>query len=89
VPYRKPADSETGGSFTLKRCSSEREVHGNGGWRHTLVTVSATTPASSPIVLLGHAVGSIEILAEFGRSARRVRPASRRFPNVQPIPRSA
>jgi type III restriction enzyme len=63
--YRGPADPETGGSFTVKRYSSEKEADGEGGWRHTKVTLSPTNPEYSPIILSGDDAGAVEIVAEF------------------------
>lgn len=65
VQYRGPADPETGGSFTVKRYSSEKEADEEGGWRHTRVTLSPTNPEYSPIVLTGRDAESVQVVAEF------------------------
>lgn len=65
VQYRGPADPDTGGSFTVKRYSSEKEADDEGGWRHTRVTLSPTNPEFSPIVLSGTDAESVEVVAEF------------------------
>jgi SOS-response transcriptional repressor LexA len=63
--YRGPADPDTGGSFTVKRYSSEKEADHEAGWRHTKVTLSPTNPEYSPITLSGRDAGSVEVVAEF------------------------
>lgn len=63
--YRGPADPETGGAFSVKRYSSEKEASDDGGWRHTKVTLSPTNPEYSPIVLSGRDAGAVNIVAEF------------------------
>ncbi len=63
--YRGPADPDTGGSFTVKRYSSEKKSDEEGGWRHTKVTLSPTNPEYAPITLSGRDAGSVEIVAEF------------------------
>lgn len=63
--YRGPADPDTGGAFTVKRYSSEKEADDQAGWRHTRVTLSPTNPEYSPIVLSERDAGSVQVLAEF------------------------
>lgn len=63
--YRGPADPETGGSFTVKRYSSEKKADEEGGWRHAKVTLSATNPEYPPIILSGRDADTVEIVAEF------------------------
>ncbi|MFZ5541685.1 MAG: DEAD/DEAH box helicase family protein [Pseudomonadota bacterium] len=63
--YRGPADPDTGGSFTVKRYSSEKKADEEGGWRHTKVTLSPTNPEYSPIVLSQRDAESIQVVAEF------------------------
>ncbi|MEW5862914.1 MAG: DEAD/DEAH box helicase family protein [Pseudomonadota bacterium] len=62
--YRGAEDPDTGGSFTVKRYSSEKAPDEEGGWRHTKVTLSPTNPEYSPIVLTGRDAGSVEVVAE-------------------------
>jgi len=62
--YRGPADPDTGGAFTVKRYSSEKEADDQAGWRHTRVTLSPTNPEYSPIILSERDAGSVQILAE-------------------------
>lgn len=68
--YRGPADPDTGGSFTLKRYTSEMQRDGEGGWRHTKVTLSPINREYTPIVLAAHDAGSVQILAEFATVPR-------------------
>jgi len=63
--YRGPADPETGGAFTVKRYSSEKEGDGEGGWRHRRVVLSPTNPDYQPIVLTRDDAEHVVILAEF------------------------
>lgn len=63
--YRGPADPETGGSFTVKRYTSEKERADDGGWRHTQVTLSPTNREFQPIVLTGADAEHVSIVAEF------------------------
>lgn len=63
--YRGPADPDTGGSFTVKRYSSEKATSDEGGWRHTRVSLSPTNPDYQPILLTEDDADSVAILAEF------------------------
>ena len=63
--YRGPADPDTGGAFTVKRYSSEKEADGDGSWRHARVLLSPLNPAYSPIVLSARDADAVEVLAEF------------------------
>jgi type III restriction enzyme len=63
--YQGPADPDTGGAFTVKRYSSQKEASDDGGWRHTKVTLAPTNPDYSPIILSEGDAASVQILAEF------------------------
>jgi SOS-response transcriptional repressor LexA len=63
--YRGPADPETGGAFTVKRYSSEKEADGESGWRHTRVVLSPTNREYSPIILSERDAESVQVVAEF------------------------
>ena len=63
--YRGPADPDTGGAFTVKRYSSEKEDDDAASWRHTKVTLSPTNLEYSPIVLTEGDAGFVEVVAEF------------------------
>ncbi|MBI4468787.1 MAG: DEAD/DEAH box helicase family protein [Acidobacteria bacterium] len=63
--YRGPADPDTGGAFTVKRYSSEKASDGEGGWRHTHVVLSPTSPEYRAIVFTAENAEHVEILAEF------------------------
>jgi SOS-response transcriptional repressor LexA len=65
VQYRGPADPDTGGSFTVKRYSSEKEAEESTGWRHTRITLSPTNPSYSPIVLSAGDAEAVQVVAEF------------------------
>jgi hypothetical protein len=62
--HRGPADPDTGGAYTVKRYSSEKESDDEGGWRHTKVTLSPTNPNYSPIILSKRDAESLEIIGE-------------------------
>lgn len=64
VQYRGPADPETGGSFTVKRYSSEKTSYDDGDWRHTRVLLSPTNPEYQPIVLAADDAEHVEVIAE-------------------------
>ena len=63
--YRGPADPDTGGTFTVKRYSSENEGSNEADWRHTKVTLFPHEPG----VFADHSVQgeaeSVQIVAEF------------------------
>jgi type III restriction enzyme len=63
--YRGPADPETGGSYTVKRYSSEKQPDETGRWGHTKVTLSPINPEYAPIVLTARDEGSVTVVAEF------------------------
>ena len=63
--YRGPADPDTGGAFTVKRYSSEKEASDEGGWRHTKVVLSPTNPEYSPIILSKRNAESVQVVGEF------------------------
>jgi SOS-response transcriptional repressor LexA len=63
--YRGPADPETGGSFTVKRYSSEKQETGEGKWRHIRIVLSPTNPVYEPIEIPPEAAEDFRIVAEF------------------------
>jgi len=63
--YRGPADPETGGAYTVKLYSSQKEKGEDGGWKHTRVVLSPTNPEYQPIVLTDRDAASVKVLAEF------------------------
>lgn len=64
VQYRGQADPETGGSFTVKRYSSEK-IASEAGWRHAKVTLSPLNREFQPIALRPEAEGDVQVIAEF------------------------
>jgi SOS-response transcriptional repressor LexA len=62
--YRGPADPETGGSYTVKRYSSEKIADPDGGWRHTLVTLSPVNSDFRPIIMTAESEEDVRIVAE-------------------------
>jgi type III restriction enzyme len=63
--YRGPADPDNGGSFTVKRYSSEKVGDGNGGWSHTKITLSPLNPQFNPIELTAESEDEVKVIAEF------------------------
>jgi len=63
--YRGPADPETGGSFTVKRYSSEKSEAEEGGWLHSRIVLSPINPSYAPIVISQQEADDFVILAEF------------------------
>ena len=63
--YRGIADPDTGGTFTVKRYTSEKEAVENGGWRHTRVVLSPLNPDYEPIVVSPDEAEDMQIVAEF------------------------
>jgi SOS-response transcriptional repressor LexA len=63
--YRGPADPDTGGSFTVKRYSSEKVGGDDGDWRHARIVLSPTNPEYQPIVLEPKDAEAVKVLAAF------------------------
>ena len=64
VQYRGEADPETGGSYTVKRYSSEKVPSEDGDWRHARVVLLPTNPEYEPIIVPPEEGEHVEILAE-------------------------
>lgn len=65
VQYRGPADPETGGSFTVKKYSSEKVADSESGWRHAKIALSPLNQEFEPIVLEQESEGDVRVIAEF------------------------
>ena len=65
VQHREIHDPESGGSFTVKRYSSEKVTNPDGTWRHAKVTLSPLNPDYEPIVLTSESEDDVKIIAEF------------------------
>jgi SOS-response transcriptional repressor LexA len=63
--YRGPADPDNGGSFTVKRYASEKVDDGNGGWKHTKITLSPMNSEFNPIELTAESEDEVNVIAEF------------------------
>ena len=63
--YRGPADPETGGSFTVKRYSSEKLLAEDGEWRHSRILLSPLNREFTPIVISADEADDFRIVAEF------------------------
>lgn len=65
VQFRGPADPDTGGAFTIKRYSSEKELVDGGAWRHSRVVLSPLNPDFNAIVFDLEDVEHVRVVAEF------------------------
>lgn len=63
--YRGPTDPETGGSFTVKRYSSEKRAAEEGEWRHSGITLHSLNKAFAPIEIPPEKAEDFRIVAEF------------------------
>lgn len=62
--YRGPADPETGGAFTVKRYSSEKNTAKDGEWKHTRIMLSPLNKDFEPILIPAEAADEFRIVAE-------------------------
>lgn len=62
--YRGPADPETGGSFTVKKYSSEKRADAETDWRHARIVLSPLNPEFQPIVIPEESADDFRIVAE-------------------------
>ena len=69
--YHGPADPDNGGSFTVKRYASKKVANGNGGWKHTKITLSPVNPEFKPIELTAESEDEVAVIAEFVAVLRR------------------
>lgn len=69
--YRGPADPETGGSFTIKRYSSEKVTDPTGAWRHTKVVLSPLNPEYQLIEITPGSEEDVQVVAEWLAVLRR------------------
>ena len=63
VQHQSIQDPETGGSYTVKRYESEKQVDAES-WRHTLIRLFPTNSDFEPIVLKGIREGDLSVIAE-------------------------
>jgi type III restriction enzyme len=63
--YHGPADSDTGGAFTIKKYSSEKDADEDNEWRHTRIILSPLNPEYKPIVIPEESAESFRVVAEF------------------------
>jgi SOS-response transcriptional repressor LexA len=63
--YRGPADPDTGGSFTVKKYSSEKRADPDTDWRHTRIVLSPINREYQPIVVPEDQAEHFRIFAEF------------------------
>jgi DUF2075 family protein len=64
--HRDISDADTGGHFTIKVYSSEKEETEDGGWRHTRITLNpdSTDESFEPIEFRANDAQSLKIIAE-------------------------
>lgn len=67
VQHRSISDPETGGSYTIKRYSSEKVLEADGSWRHTRITLKPESDRAGfePIVLDIENEGEFNVVAEW------------------------
>lgn len=58
-------DPHTGGQYTLKVYTSEKEASTETEWHHTRITLKPLNPAYDPIVLTSKEEGDVRVIAEF------------------------
>ena len=63
--YRGLADPETGGSFTVKRYSSEKRSDRDTGWQHSNIVLSPLNRDFRPIIVPADRADDFKIVAEF------------------------
>ena len=63
--YRGLADPETGGSFTVKKYSSEKRLDPETDWRHSSILLSPINREFRPIVVPPDQADDFKIVAEF------------------------
>jgi len=70
VQYRGPADPDTGGSFTVKRYSSEKRSDPDGTWRHETISLLPLNAEFRPIELTPKDAGDVTVVAEYVTTLR-------------------
>lgn len=71
VQHRDIDDPETGGSYTVKRYTSEKESDGTGSWRHTEIRLLPENPRFAPIILERVRDDEVRVIAELLEVLRR------------------
>ncbi len=71
VQYRGPADPETGGSYTVKKYSSQKVADGDSEWRHEKIVLMPLNKSYQAIVLPPQEDGDFRVLGEFVSTLRR------------------
>jgi type III restriction enzyme len=64
VQYRGPEDPDTGGSYTVKKYNSEKDVSTEGDWRHVRIMLHPINPEFDPIELTTDDEGQVQVIAE-------------------------
>jgi SOS-response transcriptional repressor LexA len=64
VQHRDIADPETGGTYTVKRYSSEKAAGGEAPWRHTTIVLKPDNPEFTEIVLSPESEEDVKVVAE-------------------------
>ena len=63
--HRSIEDSESGGSYTVKRYRSEKKAGPDGSWTHSKIALEPLNPAYKPIVLENVDENEVAVVAEF------------------------
>ena len=66
VQHRSIDDPDTGGHYTIKIYQSEKVADGDGGWKHSRITLNpaSTDPSYKPIVLESESGEELAVIAE-------------------------
>jgi type III restriction enzyme len=64
VQYRGPEDPETGGSYTVKKYSSEMAPSEEDSWRHTRIILSPLNTEYEPMVLTPESEDHVQVVGE-------------------------
>ncbi len=62
--HRSIEDSESGGSYTVKRYRSEKKAGPDGSWTHSRISLEPLNPAFKPLVLENVDEGEVAVVAE-------------------------
>ena len=59
------SDPETGGSYTIKKYQSEKNISKDGDWKHTNIQLLPLNPDFKPIEVTAESADEIKVIAEF------------------------
>ena len=65
VQHRSIADMETGGSYTVKKYSSEKQFEKDGTWQHEKILLEPLNREFNPITIAASEADDFQVIAEF------------------------